>query len=71
MSSDPLDIASDVEEAMRSAAIRDTQAKASKDRTLLPIGACYNCQSPVRGGEVYCDNDCRDDHRHRMNRGVV
>lgn len=28
---------------------------------------CYNCNEPLEGEKLFCDDDCRDDWQERMN----
>lgn len=60
---DIYDQASDLEEQDRNLAI-EYHRKANK--SLLPVGSCYFCDSILRDGELFCtDNgkiECRDDY---------
>lgn len=41
--------------------MRDFALKVRKP-FLIPCGQCYNCESVIREGWIYCDMDCRNDH---------
>ncbi len=53
--SDEADMAHEIEERMRSAALRRRHA------TLPAVGQCYSCGEPVDDGRRFCDRDCLDD----------
>ena len=41
-------------------------SKARRPRvTLIACGSCYNCESIVPDGHLFCDSDCRDDFEWR------
>jgi len=58
---DVIDIANDLAEMERNAAIRDA---ARKSHYLHYCGRCWNCDEPINEG-LYCDRDCADDHSKR------
>ena len=60
--SDEIDMASDKEQAMRDAAIKNASMFKSK---LKPCGKCLNCGEEVGSELRFCDADCRDDFEFR------
>lgn len=43
-------------------------ARASlQTRQFAPKGICYNCSEIVGKEQIYCDSDCADDHKKRIN----
>lgn len=67
---DEIDFASERYEAWLDFQIRDRRAQVAK-RTCLPVGICYNCEEPVPGDAIYCDDECRDDHEKRRHHAQV
>lgn len=41
-----------------------TAARLRRKPTLLPVGACYNCDEPLTRG-LFCDSECREDYERR------
>lgn len=62
LSSDPLDVASEQEQAQRDAAIRSASANTV---LLKACGACLNCGEPLEGELRFCDKDCLTDFERR------
>jgi hypothetical protein len=58
--SDDADVAQETEERDRRLALR-----VRKPEGPPACGYCHNCSEPVRGGERWCDDDCRDDWERR------
>lgn len=40
----------------------DAARRASR---LIPVGACYNCETIIGGGKIFCDSECREDFEVR------
>jgi hypothetical protein len=59
---DEFDRASDQEQAMRDAAIKNASTVKS---ALKPCGKCLNCGEEVASELRFCDADCRDDFELR------
>jgi hypothetical protein len=59
---DDLDMASELEQQYRDAAISQTRAAAVK---LAYSGQCYNCQELLDAG-LFCDTFCQEDWKTRM-----
>jgi len=55
---DIYDQASDREEQDRNLAI-EHHRKANK--SLLPVGSCYFCDSAINESRIFCDKECADD----------
>ncbi|MHB8915932.1 MAG: hypothetical protein ACYC4K_09000 [Thiobacillus sp.] len=34
-----------------------------REPELIPVGACYWCDSILGSGKTFCDKDCRDDYQ--------
>ena len=32
---------------------------------LLPMGQCHNCDEPLRGEKLFCDQECAEDFEKR------
>ena len=58
--SDEIDIANDLAEMERNAAILEARRAAGP----VYSGMCHNCCEPLEDG-LFCDTDCRDDHQQR------
>lgn len=54
---DPLDIASDLEQAERDYAIN----AARNYKSPVATGLCLNCSAEVSAGRRWCDKSCADD----------
>ena len=65
MSADPLDDAAEREQEMRDDGIAEARRK-QEAKVFQPIGLCYNCFSQVAEDALYCDEDCKKDHIHRL-----
>lgn len=65
MHADPLDTASEHEQELRDDAIAAIRRKAAA-QVLPAVGICWNCESIVPPGVLYCDADCRNDHSERI-----
>ena len=65
MSADPLDDASQHEQEMRDDGIAEARRK-QEAKAFLPIGLCYNCFAQVGDEDLYCDDECKKDHIHRL-----
>ena len=63
--SDVLDIASFLEAEEVSNAIKYAQSKLL-EKSIEPIGKCYNCGEHVDASKLFCDKDCTDDYETRM-----
>lgn len=44
------------------------RARRTKVKSLIAIGVCHWCESPVAPGRLFCDKDCLDDHTHDSER---
>lgn len=64
MHADPLDTASEHEQELRDDAIAAISRK-SAEHLLPAVGSCWNCESIVPPGVLYCDHDCEVDHAQR------
>jgi hypothetical protein len=58
---DQFDRATELEEKQRELSIEANR----QGRRLIPVGRCFNCDSPVPASHVFCDADCRDDYEKR------
>ena len=65
MSADPLDDASQHEQEMRDDGIAEARRK-QEAKVFHPIGICYNCFAQVADEALYCDDECKADHIHRL-----
>ena len=63
---DDVDIASDLEQIRRDAAIAHV---ANKKPAAIANGLCQECGAALVKGARWCDNDCRDDWQ-RWNPGL-
>lgn len=52
-------------EQLLNAAMLDHQRAAAAVEVSQP-GVCTNCSGECLPGAVYCDDDCRRDHEHRL-----
>ena len=39
-------------------------SKLASERSLIAIGTCYWCESPVGPARLFCSKECCDDHEH-------
>jgi hypothetical protein len=60
--SDEVDMASDQEQAMRDAAIRNASMFTSSHKA---CGNCLNCGEELKADLRWCNSDCRNDFEHR------
>lgn len=60
--SDEVDMASDQEQAMRDAAIRNASMFTSSQKV---CGKCLNCGEELKADLRWCNSDCREDFEHR------
>ena len=52
-------------QALQELALR--HAMANLPQTALSVtGRCHNCNEPLHGAALYCDDDCRHDHEQRQ-----
>ena len=61
----PDDTASLREAEFLEAALCGHRAKVEKAGAVAN-GECANCGQPLPSDWVYCDQDCKDDHEHRL-----
>ena len=59
---DDADKASLHEQMTITAAIKSVR---QRSKPLPPVGYCYYCSEPLKGGERFCDTDCRDDYERQ------
>ena len=59
---DDADKASDQEQMAIKAAIKSVRWHS---KPLPALGCCYYCSEPLKGGERFCDTDCRDDYERQ------
>ena len=61
---DVLDIMDDADRADREDIIKEQAIAAIRRRndSLPGIGYCYYCNAELRGGNRFCDAECRDDY---------
>ncbi len=55
---DFFDAASEREDRDRELAIEHHRKTTS---SLLPVGYCHWCDSPVKASQLFCDTECRED----------
>ena len=65
---DILDVASELEEKERAAAI---QAALNNVTRLPAIGFCHYCEEEVEGNKVFCDHECSADYEHLQKRSRI
>jgi hypothetical protein len=61
------DLATKREEEFRALALAEQARKSAVQRSVP--GTCGNCGQACLPLAVYCDEDCRADHEHRLRRG--
>ena len=59
------DDASQHEQEMRDDGIAEARRK-QEAKVFQPIGLCYNCFTQVGEEVLYCDDECKADHIHRL-----
>lgn len=70
---DPNDFASDLEQRERDAGLAAVRSQLGA--ALLPVGTCYNCDSDLPAGQVFCPrlpgehHCCRSDYERRKANG--
>lgn len=38
---------------------------AARKTSIAPIGVCYNCESEIAHGMIFCSHDCHEDWERR------
>ena len=46
----------------------DLLLKHRKRDTLPAIGTCHYCEAAVKGGKLFCNSDCAEDHQRLVAR---
>jgi hypothetical protein len=46
-------------------ALAQARSAAQARQMLIPTGHCHNCDEPVRGGQLFCDQECTLDFEKR------
>ena len=64
---DGADQASELEQLALRIAIANAASGKGQPK-ITPNGACHNCEEPLKGGKLFCDKDCEQDWRHRIER---
>lgn len=49
--------------------LREAMSNRNKARQqLIPTGLCYYCEEDVKSGELFCNQNCRDDYDDEQRR---
>lgn len=60
--------AADKAAELQAAEIASSVKAASETTRLARTGKCHNCEDPVGPEQIYCDNECADDHAYMLDR---
>lgn len=47
------------------------RARAASGPRLKPKGSCHYCERQVKPEQLYCDEDCADDHAYELKRRTI